>query len=105
MLAIKIFDFEDDEIIGNTDFQKLSIKLFGINANSSRINTLHDSPRPASEDVVDIPILEPFANDIDVLPYSVTPGLRKFANSSYASLTRLKILIAVCSLLATINIR
>ena len=71
-----ILDIVDAEIIGYTELQNCSTRLFGINANSSRISTLTDSPRPASELVVLIPILLPFANFMEVFPYSKTPGLR-----------------------------
>ena len=50
--------------------------LFGMNANSSSMRTFTESPRPASELVVDMPIEESFSNVIDVLPYSLTPGFK-----------------------------
>ena len=74
--ATNIFDLFELEMIGYTDFQNGSTKWSSINASSSSTNTLHESPRPASDEVVDIPMLDPLSNCIDVLPYSKTPGLR-----------------------------
>ena len=68
------------------------------------LTQLQLSPRPASLLVVLIPMLLPLLNVMLVLPYSKTPGFNQFGNCSYANRILLKMLIAVCSLLATTNI-
>ena len=69
-------------MIGYTDFQKSSTKWGSIKASSSNIKQLTDWPRAAVPVVVDIPILVPFANTTDVLPYYFTPGFNQLGNSS-----------------------